>query len=164
VYTSIEGPEAAAYCRGRALLSNGSAKISFPEHFTLVVIPDTVTIQLTPRSADSKGLAMTDQSANDFSIRELFGGQGNYEFDYFAAGVRKGFENYQAVVPVDHSPLGHFIGPSVPEAMVREASPQSPPEPTAVAATAVVAGPVPAPQTPFEPLGPGDKPSPWGLL
>ena len=97
VYTSIEGPEAAAYIRGTAQLVNGQATVSLSEHFSLVVNPDTMTVQVTPLSGDSKGLAVIGKSAQGFSIVELNGGTGSYEVDYLVQGVRKGQENYQAV-------------------------------------------------------------------
>lgn len=98
IYAAIEGPEAAAYIRGKAKLTAGRAEVDFPEHFSLVVNPDTITIQLTPRSAESKGLAVVAQSERGFSVRELWQGEGEYEFDYFVAGVRQGFENFTPVV------------------------------------------------------------------
>ncbi|NJL74264.1 MAG: hypothetical protein HC892_03685 [Saprospiraceae bacterium] len=46
-YTSIEGPEAAAYERGTAELVNGEAFIPYSETFGIVINPNTVTVQLT---------------------------------------------------------------------------------------------------------------------
>ena len=102
VYSCLEGPEAAAYIRGRAALTNGRAQVNFPEHFLLVINPDTVTILLTPRSATSKGLAMVESRPDGFTVRELFDGTGSYDFDYFVSGIRKGYEDYQPVVPDAH--------------------------------------------------------------
>jgi hypothetical protein len=154
VYTSLEGPEAAAYCRGRGSLKEGVAEVSFPEHFALVVNASSVTIQVTPRSADSKGLAVIGQSDSGFRVRELVGGTGTYEFDYFATGIRKGFEEYQAVVPKGISPLGQpmmgetaHVAPEVPAVKL----------PTPAFATEA-AGPASAPSPQRE------KPEPWNLL
>ena len=88
-YASIEGPEAAAYVRGTAKLVNGKAEIVFPEHFELVANPQTLTINLTPLDASSKGLAVISKTEGGFEIKELFDGQGNYEFDWEAKAVRK---------------------------------------------------------------------------
>jgi hypothetical protein len=155
VYTCLEGPEAAAYCRGRASLTEGLAEVSFPEHFALVVNGSAVTIQVTPRSADSKGLAVVGQSDSGFRVRELLAGAGTYEFDYFATGIRKGFEEYQAVVPKDISPLGQPMmgepAPAGPEAVSAVKSP-----PAAPATEPAAPAPAPAPQ--------GEKPDPWSLL
>ncbi|MBW4668221.1 MAG: hypothetical protein KME60_12555 [Cyanomargarita calcarea GSE-NOS-MK-12-04C] len=98
VYAAIEGPECAAYIRGKAKLNCGQAEVAFPDHFSVVVNPTTITIQLTPRSAESKGLAVLEQSEDGFLVKELWQGEGNYEFDYFVAGVRKGLENFTPVV------------------------------------------------------------------
>ncbi len=96
-YACIEGPEAAAYERGTATLKNGRVSVTFSEHFENVINPQTITVQLTPLSADSKGLAVVEKTATGFTVREMFQGQGNYQFDWEVKGVRKGFENYQAV-------------------------------------------------------------------
>jgi hypothetical protein len=97
VYASIEGPEAAAYVRGTGRLVNGRAVIALPEHFTAVAIEETMTIQLTPRSADSLGLAVVEKSLNGIVVRELFSGTGTYEFDFLVMAVRRGYEDYQPV-------------------------------------------------------------------
>lgn len=97
VYASVEGPEAGAYCRGTAKLVDGVATISFDNHFSLVANPDTMTIQLTPRSADSMGLAVVEQTDAGFTVRELAKGTGTYEFNWHATAVRNGYENYQPV-------------------------------------------------------------------
>ncbi|MBN1551991.1 hypothetical protein JW979_10995 [bacterium] len=97
VYACLEGPEAAAYLRGTSSLSNGSACVMFPDHFRLVINPDNMTIQITPLSLESQGLAVTDKHGNGFCVRELNHGAGSYDFDWEVKCVRKGFENYQAV-------------------------------------------------------------------
>lgn len=114
-YASLEGPEAAAYVRGRAALRDGRATVEFPDHFALIVNSDTVTIQLTPRSAASKGLAIVRSDNAGFVVQELHEGNGSYEFDYFAAAVRSGFEKYQPVVKRDHGPMGSSIATGMPE-------------------------------------------------
>ncbi len=99
VYASLEGPEAAAYCRGKAQISSGKIFIPFPEHFRYVCSPDDLTVQLTPRSALSKGLAVTQIGPEGFQVEELMNGKGSYEFYWEVKGVRKGFENYQVLRP-----------------------------------------------------------------
>ena len=127
VYACIEGPEAAAYIRGRATLKEGQARIHLPEHFSLVINADTVTIQLTARSAKSKGIAVVESGPDAFTVQELFGGAGSYDFDYFVAGVRKGYEHYQPVVAKGYSPMGHQIfRPDSPTPRLEE-PPVSPP-------------------------------------
>ncbi|MFK7926204.1 MAG: hypothetical protein AB8H47_29920, partial [Bacteroidia bacterium] len=97
VYACIEGPEAAAYERGTAELVNGRAVINFSEHFGLIANPATMTIILTPRSADSYGLAALEYTAEGFVVKELQNGSGTYSFDWEAKAVRNGFENYQVI-------------------------------------------------------------------
>lgn len=104
VYSCLEGPEAAVYVRGRARLARGVAEVAYPEHFAHVVNPETVTVQLTPRSASSAGLAVVDQSAAGFNVRELADGSGSYDFDYHATGVRRGYEGFTPTRPRGPAP------------------------------------------------------------
>ncbi|MBK8956186.1 MAG: hypothetical protein IPM34_11620 [Saprospiraceae bacterium] len=94
-YACVEGPEAAAYERGSIQLVNGEAYVPFSEHFELVINPSTMTIQLTPGSADSEGLAVVEKTSKGFRVKELRKGKGNYSFDWEAKGVRKGYEDYK---------------------------------------------------------------------
>ncbi len=96
-YACVEGPEAAAYTRGTATLVNGEVFVPFPEHFELVINPSTMTVHLTPGSAESEGLAVVEKSASGFKVKELHKGKGNYSFDWEVKGVRKGYEDYKAV-------------------------------------------------------------------
>lgn len=104
-YCAIEGPEAAAYQRGTATLVNGEAEITFPEHFQLVANPNTMTITTSPWSADSKGLAVVERTATGFRVKELFGGTGNYQFDWRVEAKRKGYEGFQVVRDKADAPL-----------------------------------------------------------
>lgn len=99
VYASLEGPEAAAYVRGNATLQQGKVYIRFPDHFIHVCGPESLTVQLTPRSKDSKGLAVTSIDTGGFWVEELGQGKGNYAFFWEAKGVRNGYENYQVIQP-----------------------------------------------------------------
>jgi hypothetical protein len=98
-YASLEGPEAAAYIRGTAELVNGQAVIKLPDHFLAVASPEGLTVQLTPLSAASKGLAVVSKSLDGIQVQELNGGTGNYAFDFFVTAVRQGYEDYQVVRP-----------------------------------------------------------------
>ena len=96
-YASLEGAEAAAYLRGTAQLKNGRATIHFPEHFSIVANPATMTIILTPLSLQSKGLAAFQKSEKGFEVGELLQGSGSYEFDWEVKCVRNGFEEFEVV-------------------------------------------------------------------
>ena len=98
-YASIEGPEAAAYERGTAKLENGEAFIPFTEHFELVINPETMTVNLTPNSAESLGLAVVEKTEKGIRVKELYQGTGNYEFDWEVKAVRKGYEDYRVIRP-----------------------------------------------------------------
>jgi hypothetical protein len=71
VYAAIEGPEAAAYVRGTAHLSNGAAVIELPEHFTSNASHQGLTVQVTPNSATSLGLAVEEKSIERVLVRAV---------------------------------------------------------------------------------------------
>lgn len=98
-YASLEGPEAAAYIRGTGHLVNGFAVITFPEHFLAVASSQGMTVQLTPLSADSKGLAAVEKSLEGVVVQELSSGVGTYDFDYSVTAIRHGHEDYQVIRP-----------------------------------------------------------------
>ncbi len=97
VYACIEGPEVAAYERGMGQLKDGEAEVFFSKTFRLVANPQTMTVVVTPYSADSKGLAIVEQTATGFKVRELYQGQGNYSFSWEVKAVRKGYEDFKSV-------------------------------------------------------------------
>ena len=97
VYASLEGPEAAVYLRGTTKLVNGEAYVDFPEHFSLIILDNSMTVQTTPLSAESNGLAVIKKTQSGFAIKELMKGQGNYEVDWEVKAVRAGLEDFEAV-------------------------------------------------------------------
>ncbi len=105
VYACLEGPEAAAYVRGTASLRHGQGTIILPSHFVSVSNPNSMTVLLTPLSADSHGLAVVKKSAEEILVQELSNGQGNYDFDWEVKAVRKGHEAYQVVRPSAKRPV-----------------------------------------------------------
>ena len=99
VYACVEGPEAAMYVRGSAELQNGVAIVELPRHFELMAAAEGLTVQLTPNSAASLGLAVVEKGTGEFRVQELGMGRGNYAFDWEAKAVRKGYEDYEVVRP-----------------------------------------------------------------
>ena len=97
VYASLEGPEAAAYSRGRAELINGKTFVKFPDHFRHVANSESMTIQLTPNYSKTLGLAVVERSEDGFWVEELMEGNGSFSFDWTATSKRKGFENFKVV-------------------------------------------------------------------
>lgn len=96
-YASLEGPEAAAYCRGRAMLRDGACVVPLPEHFRSVANLNDLTVQLTPSSPSSLGLACVERGPDGFVVRELNNGRGTYTFDWHVVATRAGYEDYQVV-------------------------------------------------------------------
>jgi hypothetical protein len=110
-YACVEGPEAAAYIRGTAHLVDGRATVTFPDHFTAVATSKGMTVQTTPHSAESKGLAVVERSIGGFVVRELSNGAGTYDFDYTVMAVRKGHEDYRVIRPnTEGLPAGNVKG------------------------------------------------------
>ena len=93
-YVSLEGPEAGTYIRGTAQLVDGEAVIELPEHFSLVTSEKGLTVQLTPLG-EWLQLYVMERSTTRIVVREANGKDGR--FDYLVQGVRKGYEDYQAV-------------------------------------------------------------------
>ena len=98
VYSSLEGPEAAIFIRGKVNLDQGKAVIELPEEFTALAVPDTLTVQLTPGSIRSKGVAFEKIDSQRIRIGELAGGTGSYEVHYTVYARRLGYENQKTVM------------------------------------------------------------------
>lgn len=98
-YASVEGPEAAAYVRGTATLKNGECLVSYPEHFIKVAQTNQVTVQLTPGSIETYGLAVVGKTTEGFLVKELMHGHGNFSFDWEVKAVRKGHEQFEVMRP-----------------------------------------------------------------
>ncbi|MBN1186114.1 MAG: hypothetical protein JXB49_27790 [Bacteroidales bacterium] len=96
-YSSLEGPEVSIFIRGTATLTNGESVIQLPEHFSLLTVSNSITVQLTPLSDKSSGLCVVRKSNREIYIKELLNGKGNYSFDYFIQAIRNGFEDFQVV-------------------------------------------------------------------
>ena len=67
------------------------------EHFSQVTSGTGITVNLTPLSADSEGLAVTEKTTSQITVSELRNGSGNYQFDYTVFAVRRGYENFTVV-------------------------------------------------------------------
>jgi hypothetical protein len=99
VYATLEGGENGTYVRGVARLENGKAIVTLPDHFRKVTSPnELITVQVTPRSAESKGLAVTSRSNTVIVVEELYNGSGDYEFDYIVHGIRLGYEDHEPII------------------------------------------------------------------
>ena len=96
-YACIEGPEVAAYDRGTGTLTNGEARIEFSDHFNYVIDPGSMTVQITPLSSNTFGLAVIAKEENGFTVKELMDGQGNFSFDWEVKCVRSGYEDYEVI-------------------------------------------------------------------
>jgi hypothetical protein len=94
-YAALEGPEAGTYVRGTARLIGGEAIVELPEHFRLVSAEDRLTVALTPLGQWLQ-LYVAEKSVTRIVVREV--GRRSGQFDYLVQGIRRGFEDYKAVV------------------------------------------------------------------
>ena len=101
IYTSLEGPEAAIYHRGVVRLVSGRATIQLPEHFVALANPNTITVQLTPGSLDSEGLAFRSIRDGRIDIGELHHGKGSYDVHFVVHALRRGFEGHSPVISAE---------------------------------------------------------------
>ncbi len=95
VYGSLVGDESAAYTRGTATLTEGVATVLCPDHFQAIADPNSMTVTITPLSAQSKGIAVVEKFPGGFKVQELQRGKGAYSFDYMVSCKRKGLEDYK---------------------------------------------------------------------
>ncbi len=110
VYPNLSGPKSAIYDRGTATLINGEIFVSCPDHFQHIADPATMTITLTPLSADSKGLAIVEKANGGFKVKELYGGTGNYSFDYLEMCQRASAADHQVIQKKSaYTPAGQFV-------------------------------------------------------
>ena len=102
MYIAMEGPESTIFLRGTTNLIDGKAAIETPEYFRIVAGDEGITVQFTPRSSKSKGLAAVEVNRNSITIEELMDGTGTYEFDYFITAKRAGFEKHEPIQANKH--------------------------------------------------------------
>jgi hypothetical protein len=94
VYAALEGGEAGTYYRGTAQLSNGIARVTLPEHFSLVTEEEGLTVQVTPRE-DCNGLYVAEVTTTYIVVEELQGGKSDARFDFFINGIRVGYKDFR---------------------------------------------------------------------
>jgi hypothetical protein len=93
-YTSLEGPEAGTYFRGKGRFAGGIATIEVPEDFRLVTAEEGLTIQVTPIGQ----MATVAIQRIDLD-RIIVAGSRNVEFFYLVNGVRRTFRDLK---PIQH--------------------------------------------------------------
>jgi hypothetical protein len=75
--------------RGTATLQNGSYTVTLPRDAAAKIRENTLTVQVTPLSAASKGLAVVRKEAGSFTVSELMSGAGSYAFDWTLTALRR---------------------------------------------------------------------------
>jgi len=97
VFVALEGPEAGTYTRGTAQLKNGEATITLPEAFAKITNENGLTA-IANCADECNGLRIVRVSPTQLVIKETQNGKSNAHFYFFVQGVRKGFEDHQAIV------------------------------------------------------------------
>ncbi|HEY6064514.1 MAG TPA: hypothetical protein VIY96_00060, partial [Thermoanaerobaculia bacterium] len=92
-YTSLEGPEAGTYFRGRARFENGLARIPVPDHFRMVTDPEGLTVQITP-IGEMASVAVLRMDLNEVVVQS----SRNVEFSYLVQGIRASQKNRPVIV------------------------------------------------------------------
>lgn len=75
--------------RGTATLNNGTFTIILPPDEAEKIQENALTVQVTPLSAASKGLAVVEKGKASFTVAELMDGKGSYDFDWTLTALRK---------------------------------------------------------------------------
>ncbi len=79
--------------QGTANLVDGKAVITIdPMYAQTVNLTEDYMVFLTPRSADTAGLAVVNQTATSFEVRELNKGAGSFKFNWRIDALRQGHE------------------------------------------------------------------------
>jgi hypothetical protein len=95
-YVSLEGPEAGTYFRGSGRTVNGTATIDVPESFRMVTAETGLTVVVTP-VGELAQIAAISKSLDKIVVRS----SQDVSFDYMVNGVRKAFQDFQAIAPND---------------------------------------------------------------
>jgi hypothetical protein len=97
VYTATEAGRAMTEITDIAQLKNGRAEVDLPAHFVWVTSKEeSLSVETTPYSIDSSGLAVTERSVDQIVVEDM-DGAGNYEFSYTVKGTRKGYADKEVV-------------------------------------------------------------------
>lgn len=96
-YSTVQGPEVAVYFRGTGNLNSGNSEVLLPDYFCESADMTTMTIQITPLSADTYGIAVIEKNGQGFKVRELKDGSGNFAFDYEIKCTKKGYRNWEQI-------------------------------------------------------------------
>ncbi|MBT8229280.1 MAG: hypothetical protein KJO50_03410, partial [Bacteroidia bacterium] len=97
VYAAISGPEQAIFERGTGQLINGERYIQFSDHFKKLLADNTMTVSLTPHSANTYGLAVVEKNKEGIRVKELMNGVSTFSFDWEVKATRKSELSYQVI-------------------------------------------------------------------
>jgi hypothetical protein len=90
---ALEAPVALFEDFGVARLERGAAHVELDPVFARTIDAKAdYHVFVTPRSAQSKGLAVVRRTARGFTVRELGSGSGSYVFDYRIVAQRRGMD------------------------------------------------------------------------
>lgn len=100
---------------GTASLKDGRATIPMDPLFAQAAnLSADYQVFLTPHSADTAGLAAVNLTATGFEVRELHGGQGDFQFSWRVDAVRRGYEQVR-MEPIPTAPGAPPLAPATLE-------------------------------------------------
>ena len=98
-YASIESRTPQLQVSGTANLMGGQSVVDLPRDFAVLARAGTLTVHLTPRSADTIGLAVMESTPSQITVRELGNGKGTFAFDYLVIAQRARQADWKTVRP-----------------------------------------------------------------
>jgi hypothetical protein len=119
VHSVVEGPEAAVFYRGEAVLVDGTCEVKLPPYFEALTRKDNRTVLVTPKlSGDEEISALAASGVTDgrFLVRGIDGRNRKQRFYWEVKGVRADID------PIEVEPLKTDF-PAAPQAQVLQASP-----------------------------------------
>ena len=97
---AVEAPQSLFEDVGRAQLVHGRAQVEIDPLFVEAIESGDYHVFLTPNAEASRGLAVVARDASSFTVHELRGGTGSYEFDYCLVAVRRGMSDAHRFAPL----------------------------------------------------------------
>jgi len=97
IYASSTSPKEKIVITGSATLTGTEETVAMPIHFSRLA-SGNINVQVTPRTAETTGLAVTEASKFSFDVEELGSGTDNdVDFDYRVSAERNGTQGRQVI-------------------------------------------------------------------
>jgi hypothetical protein len=134
----VESPESWFEDFGEGKLVGGKAEVKLDPDFAVLIHTEDYHVFLTPRDAGCKGLAVTAQRGDAFTVQELNGGVSTGTFSYRVVGKRSDIKldrlakvTMPSIKPASEPPKGPDVlaSPPVPDVSPKSVPPSRPAAP-----------------------------------